>query len=119
MCDKCFTGLFVLSASLVAEASRQRKALRASKQFFSHYIILKMACITGLPNVLAFSIVFIPHDWYFKYIFDIIYSIIYGLQGTLLSVAFITSNNVWKTIGRKAVSHSNTNVTKLRSSVTK
>ena len=84
-----------MSGYFAIKASEKRKTLQAAgKHIPSHYIIIKIAFITGVPNIFAFTIVLLPDIFPLKFVFEIIYSVIYGLQGALMATVFITSSNV-------------------------
>ena len=51
------------------------------QELLSFKIIIKIAVITGVPNVLAFINVFISNGTIGKDIFEMLYSLVYGLQG--------------------------------------
>ena len=91
----CLTGLFVGCCVLLTQAAKIRRSLGATDRLVSHFIVLKIALTTGLPNILAFAFVLIPDDTVMKQVFDVLYSIVYGLQGALLCVSFVTSRKVW------------------------
>ena len=86
---------FFISTYFVKRASQRRASIRSSGQHtISNGIILKIAFITGLPKMIAFTAVFIPPGSRSKHIGEILYSIIYGLQGAFVVASFLSAKQV-------------------------
>ncbi len=95
-------GVYVVSVRLLVNAAQQRAHLRNSGQEMTSYqIIMKIALLTGLPNILAFSIVFIDKDSNWKDVMNILYSVIYGLQGAFLTITFLSSKNIKSIVAKQ------------------
>ena len=81
-CIQIILGLFIWCIISMSKATTNKSIIQSGQHLLSYKIILKIACITGVPNILAFTIVFVPNQTTAKEVLDVIYSIIYGGQGT-------------------------------------